>query len=90
MSTCDYLMDSDYPLHPVSTALEPRYAVDDATWDRIRCEKFIDTRHSPILTRALWMPGARWQGMNEFGEFCLLKHRANVDAKERVLTVAKS
>ena len=80
-------MDSDYPLDPVSSSLEPRYAVDSTTWDRVHCEKFLDVRHSPILTRALWMPGSRWREMNEFGDFCLLRHKANMEAKERRLTV---
>lgn len=87
VETCDYLMDSDFPLHPVSTALEPRYAVDDATWERVYCDKFLDTRHSPIMTRTLWMPGPRWQELNSFGDFCLLRHRANMERKERLLSV---
>ena len=80
-------MDSDFPLHPVSSALEPRYAIDNDTWERAHCVKFLDTRHSPLLTRTLWMPGARWQEMNEYGDYCLLKHRANMERKEKALTV---
>ncbi|EKM61384.1 glycosyltransferase family 22 protein [Phanerochaete carnosa HHB-10118-sp] len=89
VSTCDYLMDLDFPLHPVSTSLEPRYAIDNDTWERAYCQKFLDTRHSPLLTRALWMPGSRWQEMNEYGDYCLLKHRANMERKENALNVRK-
>jgi alpha-1,2-mannosyltransferase len=85
--TCDYLMESDYPLHPVESVHEPRYATDIATWDRVHCEKFLDQRHSSLLTRALWLPGARWQQLNEFGEFCLLRNRKNMERKEKTLIV---
>ncbi|GJE87696.1 glycosyltransferase family 22 protein [Phanerochaete sordida] len=90
VSTCDYLMDSDFPLHPVSTALEPRYAIDSDTWERVYCTSFLDARHSSLLTRALWMPGQRWAAMNEYGDYCLLRHRANMERKEKALTVHKS
>lgn len=89
VASCDYLMDSDFPLHPVSTPLEPRYAVDSATWDRVFCTPFLDARHSSMLTRALWMPGERWQQTNSFGEFCLLRHRENMARKERAMTVVR-
>jgi alpha-1,2-mannosyltransferase len=29
-----------------------------------------------------WLPGKTWQGKNEFGDFCLLKNRKRVEAKE--------
>ncbi|KIP10081.1 glycosyltransferase family 22 protein [Phlebiopsis gigantea 11061_1 CR5-6] len=89
VDACDYLMDSDFPLHPVSTALEPRYVVDNSTWERVYCDPFLDARHSPILTRALWTPVPQWQELNSFGEICLLKHRENMGRKERLLTVRK-
>lgn len=82
-------MDLDFPLHPVSSALEPRYAIDSHTWERTYCDKFLDARHSPLLTRTLWMPTARWQGQNEYGDFCLLKHKANMERKEKALTLRK-
>lgn len=80
-------MDSDFPLHPVSTPHEPRYAADGDTWDRVVCEPFLDVRHSSTLTRAVWMPGKRWQELNEYGEFCLLRHKKNVQRKMQALTV---
>jgi len=79
---CHYLIDLDFPLHPVSSSLEPRYAVDETTWERVFCEPFLDARHSRLLTRTLWMPGEVWQSLNEFGDYCLLKNKALVRAKE--------
>lgn len=86
VNTCDYLVDSDFPSHPTSTPLEPRYAVDEA-WDRVKCEPFLDSRHSSLLTRTVWMPGERWRSLNEFGDYCLLKNKRNMERKERVLAV---
>ncbi|KAH9944005.1 glycosyltransferase family 22 protein [Epithele typhae] len=80
---CDYMLDLDFPLHPTASALEPRYGADEETWAKVACQPFLDARHSSLLTRTLWMPGAAWQAGNEFGEFCLLRHRANVADKLR-------
>ena len=87
VSTCDYLVDSYFPLHLDTSTLEPAYATDTDTWERVKCERFLDARHSSLLTRTLWMPGSRWQQLNNFGEICLLKNRAMVEEKERRLTV---
>ncbi|KAI0782383.1 glycosyltransferase family 22 protein [Irpex lacteus] len=86
VNTCDYLVDLDFPSHHTSTPLEPRYAVDEA-WDRVKCEPFLDARHSSLLTRTVWMPGERWRSLNEFGDYCLLKNKRNMERKERVLAV---
>lgn len=83
VSTCDYLIDLDFPLHPRAAPHEPRYVTDTDTWDKVTCHKFLDAQHSSLLTRTLWMPGSRWQEPNEFGEYCLLKHKANVVKKEK-------
>ncbi|KAF9245824.1 glycosyltransferase family 22 protein [Melanogaster broomeanus] len=83
VETCDYLVDLDFPKHPSSSKHEPRYAVDEDTWQRVTCLPFLDASHSPLLTRTLWVPGAWWQSKNEFGDYCLLKNRERVDKKER-------
>ncbi|KAK7686746.1 hypothetical protein QCA50_010346 [Cerrena zonata] len=83
VSSCDYLVDLDFPAHPRVSAYEPRYSVDEKTWERVTCQKFLDVSHSSLLTRALWMPGQRWQQANEFGEYCLLRHKQNVARKEK-------
>ncbi|KAL4246967.1 Mannosyltransferase [Abortiporus biennis] len=87
VNTCDYLIDLDFPLHPASSALEPRYAVDEKTWERVICLPFLDARHSSLLTRTMWMPGSRWQQANEFGDYCLLRHKQNMAAKEKKLAL---
>jgi len=87
VAECDYLVDLDFPLHPISSTHEPRYAIDETTWDRVICLPFLDARHSSLLTRALWMPGERWQQANEYGEYCLLRNRENVARKEKDLAV---
>ncbi|KAH8099315.1 asparagine-linked glycosylation 9 protein isoform a [Cristinia sonorae] len=89
VSRCDYLIDLDFPLHPTSSKLEPRYAADDVAWERVTCQKFLDARHSLLLTRAMWMPGSLWQQQNEYGEYCLLRHKKNVAKKEEVYAVRR-
>ncbi|KZT08529.1 glycosyltransferase family 22 protein [Laetiporus sulphureus 93-53] len=78
VASCDYLVDLDFPLHPVESVHEPRYVIDDLIWDRVACFPFLDARHSSTLTRILWMPGAHWQESNEYGDYCLLRNRENV------------
>ncbi|KAI0375445.1 glycosyltransferase family 22 protein [Pilatotrama ljubarskyi] len=90
VSTCDYLLDLDFPQHPTQAAHEPRYVADEKTWERVACQPFLDAAHSPLLTRTLWMPGELWQQRNEYGEFCLLRHRANVSKKEKEHTVRRA
>ncbi|KAF9486554.1 glycosyltransferase family 22 protein, partial [Pholiota conissans] len=72
---CDYLVDLDFPLHPSTSALEPRYAVMSDTWERVACQTFLDAHHSLTLTRMFWLPGELWQSNNEFGDYCLLKNK---------------
>ncbi|KAF9469842.1 glycosyltransferase family 22 protein [Collybia nuda] len=79
---CDYLVDLDFPSHPTTSSLEPRYAMDSKTWERVSCRPFLDSNHSRLLTRALWMPGEAWQSQNTFGDYCLLKNKALVGKKE--------
>ncbi|KAI0696466.1 Alg9-like mannosyltransferase family-domain-containing protein [Cytidiella melzeri] len=58
VNTCDYLVDSDYPLHPTITPHELR----------VKCKPFLDARHLSLLTRTLWMAGEnlKWQQTNDF------------------------
>jgi hypothetical protein len=73
ISTCDYLLDLDFPEHPRESALEPRYAAGHPNWERIACLPFLDAQHSPVLSRALWLPGERWRSQNSYGDYCLLR-----------------
>lgn len=87
VSSCDYLIDLDFPLHPGSSTYEPRYAVDESVWERVTCDKFLDARHSSTLTRILWMPGTKWNHGNEYGDYCLLRNKKNVEEKEKRMMV---
>ncbi|KAF9015664.1 glycosyltransferase family 22 protein [Cyathus striatus] len=82
VNSCDYLVDVDFPQHPSSSSLEPRYTNDEKTWERVYCVPFLNARHSMLLTRIFWLPGSRWQQLNEFGDYCLLKNRGLVRRKE--------
>ncbi|KAK0198830.1 glycosyltransferase family 22 protein [Armillaria mellea] len=81
VSGCDYLMDLDFPSHPSSSPLEPRYSALIDVWEKTYCRPFLDARHSFLLSRALWMPGEKWSQLNSWGEICLLKNKALVDGK---------
>ncbi|KAJ7109881.1 glycosyltransferase family 22 protein [Mycena epipterygia] len=85
IDTCDYLLDLDFAGHPSASTLEPRYAVDAKTWERVYCTPFLDSRHSNLLTRTLWLPGEAWQSLNAFGDYCLLKNRGLVAKKEAAI-----
>jgi len=80
VSTCDYLVDLDFPLHPPAhpPKHEPRYAIDSKTWDRAFCAPFLDPAHSSLLTRTLYMRLTWWQDQNSFGDYCLLRNKERV------------
>ena len=82
VETCDYLVDLDFPLHPTFSRHEPRYAIDQQTWERVECLRFLDASHSSLVTRTLWVPGRWWQSKNEYGDYCLLRNRERVAMKE--------
>ncbi|KAI9460480.1 asparagine-linked glycosylation 9 protein isoform a [Lactarius psammicola] len=81
VSSCDYLVDLDYPHDPIESTYEPRYVLDDETWERVSCLPFLDVRHSSRLTRAFWLPGQMWQSRNRFGEYCVLRNQKSVERK---------
>src|ERR1700733_1198214 len=83
VGSCDYLVDLDFPRHPSTSPLEPRYAIDSRTWERAVCVPFLDASHSSLLTRTLWMPGEAWQSLNEYGDYCLLRNKARISKKEK-------
>jgi len=88
ISTCDYLIDLDFPLHPVASSAEPRYS-EDETWEKVSCAPFLDAKHSLRLTRTLWLPGTRWQQGNEWGEYCLLRHSERMARKELEMAITQ-
>ncbi|KAI0684639.1 hypothetical protein BC835DRAFT_610900 [Cytidiella melzeri] len=56
VNTCDYLVDSNYPLHPTSTPHEPRYAVHEA-WDRVN-----GNRQMSLVTIVCFVTRGTWSG----------------------------
>jgi len=83
VTSCDYIVDLDFPHDPIEAKNEPRYVLDDKTWERVTCLPFLDARHSSRLTRAFWLPGETWQSQNRFGEYCLLRNKNSVERKIR-------
>lgn len=75
INSCQYLIDLDFPEHPRSSDLEPRYVIDKENWERVHCAHFLDAAHSPLLTRVLWAPGEWWWSQNSYGDYCLLKKK---------------
>ncbi|KAG9042410.1 mannosyltransferase [Tulasnella sp. UAMH 9824] len=75
ISTCDYLIDFDFPLRQSSSRLadlKPRYLADAETF---YCQEFLDAANSGRFSRLLWFPGSFWRqhgfgfdGGNKFWE----------------------
>lgn len=90
VSTCDYLVDVDFPHRfstpsaPLPPPREPRYVLNAATWDRLLCLPFLDAERSNRWSRAFWVPGAQGR---EWGEYCLLRRRTEVEIEEAIITV---
>jgi len=84
ISTCDYLVDSYLPSTSVEPSeLEPNYMLDDSTWERVHCERFLDAAGTrSFLARALWIPGRNQD--KTWGGYCLLRRKpeAGDDAPE--------
>jgi alpha-1,2-mannosyltransferase len=74
ISTCDYLVDVDFPARS-NSPLEPRYVNDSEHWDRAFCHPFLDAETSPRLTRAVNLPLPGWNKRNNWGEYCLLRRK---------------
>eukprot|EP00771_Trimastix_marina_P001671 gnl/Trimastix_PCT/2757.p1 GENE.gnl/Trimastix_PCT/2757~~gnl/Trimastix_PCT/2757.p1 ORF type:complete len:677 (+),score=129.70 gnl/Trimastix_PCT/2757:40-2070(+) len=77
VSTCDFLVDFDFP-----TQLEPHYLADKATWSIVDSRPFLDAPHSARLPRAFWAPSlsARFQqqGKLQFGTYAILRNRQRI------------
>ncbi|KAF3492285.1 uncharacterized protein GIQ15_01802 [Arthroderma uncinatum] len=55
ISQCTYLVDSYFPGDD-ETKLEPHYVLDTATWEKLSCKPFLDSRRTGILGRMIWIP----------------------------------
>lgn len=80
VSTCDYLIDVDFKHRDYppaqATLLEPRYAIDTTTWDRVFCYHFLDAENSARFTRSFLLPLSAWHKYNSYGDYCLLQNKA--------------
>ncbi|OBZ88717.1 Alpha-1,2-mannosyltransferase alg9 [Choanephora cucurbitarum] len=70
--SCDYLVDSEFPLRLSSSPYEPHYIKDTDHWQILECQSFIDAENSHRLLRAFWLPGSPGTA---WGEYCLLKRK---------------
>lgn len=76
---CDFLVDTQYPLHdgPLPP-LEPDYVADAETWEVVRCEQFLDAARTHPVARAVWVPDlpvVPERFRRKWGRHCLLKRR---------------
>jgi len=58
--------------------LEPDYALDTATWEKVACAPFLDTSQTSLLGRTIWMPESEFipeKYRRRWGEHCLLRRR---------------
>ena len=74
---CTFLVDSYFP-GSTPLELEPDYVLDTETWDKVKCEPFLDAAKTSIIGRTLWVPDhpivpARFR--RAWGDYCLLRRR---------------
>ncbi|KAK6331543.1 mannosyltransferase [Orbilia blumenaviensis] len=84
---CDYLVDSyfEYREEDAGT-LEPNYILDTENWDRVACQKFLDARQTPFLSRALWLPSWVYRDQRVWGEYCILRRKPKDGAQRSIHT----
>lgn len=76
---CEFLVDSSLP-GVASTALEPNYIADTEHWETLKCEPFLDTVQTHLLSRLLWVPNLPFvpeRFRRKWGKYCLLHRRAS-------------
>ncbi|KAI3337900.1 mannosyl transferase [Ustulina deusta] len=77
---CSFLVDTQYPENtdPLPPH-EPDYVADVDKWDIVKCEPFLDTRRTHLLSRVLWMPESNLipeKYRRRWGRHCLLRRKA--------------
>ena len=84
ISTCDYIIDSDNAddADPPSSSYEKIFARDKNAWDRVFCAPFLDSERTPMLVRALWLPGEWWRQKASWRNYCLLRNKQHATARE--------
>ncbi|KAH6995579.1 family 22 glycosyltransferase [Ilyonectria sp. MPI-CAGE-AT-0026] len=76
---CPFLVDTQYPerTEPLPPN-EPDYISDNANWDIVRCEPFLDAASTHLLARVLWIPDLSVipdQYKRKWGRHCLLQRK---------------
>lgn len=77
VSRCTYLVDTWMP-GMTATQHEPVYVEDEEHWEKVQCERFLDTEKTSLIGRTLWVPDLpfvpeRWK--RKWGEHCLLRRK---------------
>lgn len=85
---CSFLVDTHMPgMQP--TEHEPLYALDSA-WEKVSCEMLLDTVHTNILARTIWLPTLpiippKFQ--RRWGEHCLLRRNKSAENRDKVHSI---
>ncbi|KAI5287357.1 mannosyltransferase [Ascosphaera aggregata] len=77
ISHCDFIMDLSSTTSSVS-ALEPNYALDTTSWEKVACYPFLDTARTPTLARIIWVPNLSFLSpklQRVWADYCLLRRR---------------
>lgn len=68
---CEYLVESYF--ERAESAAEQDLVLDEAAWEPLYCEAFLDAARTPMVGRTLWVPG--WTGVRRWGRYCLFQRR---------------
>ncbi|KAF9890314.1 mannosyltransferase [Aspergillus nanangensis] len=77
VSECSFLVDSSFSGR-ATTDLEPDYVHDEAQWEALACESFLDASQTSLLGRLIWIPDLPMvpdRFRRHWGEYCLLRRR---------------
>lgn len=66
---CDYVVESYFD----GDDGEPDLLLDEAAWETLSCEPFLDAARTPLVGRTLWVPGAA--NVRRWGRYCLFGRR---------------
>lgn len=76
---CSFMVDTQYPerTDPLPPN-EPDYVADEANWDIVKCEPFLDAANTHIVARTLWIPDMEIipeKLKRKWGRHCLLQRK---------------
>ncbi|KAL0257796.1 mannosyltransferase [Diplodia seriata] len=76
---CTFMVDSSLPSSTPSE-LEPDYIGDTATWEAVKCERFLDTAATGTIGRLGWVPDLPFvpeRHRRRWGRYCLLRRKSS-------------